>query len=215
MIGGNVSASNDSTAPRATFRASAWDGSGTTTPGEFFTPPTILPSARDLSPIKVSPLFAAAMEDRRCPVCDFYSEDWQSPAPATERVLHFNATQSAILNTVAEALARMYGADEWRVRLTAAVAELARLFLLTEPAMLAMKFHERTARSERGAVSQTPFKAVEVVADPVAPPADQPETVEGELEDGIDSLYDEPGNPDKLYGDSGEKGGLYGDKEKE
>jgi hypothetical protein len=174
-----------------------------------------LTGAENLPPFAVSPLFLDAMRDGRCPHCDLESAVWSTPVPSTERMVNFNAYQTAIINTCAEALARIYGKDEWRLNYPAAIVEVLRLFLLTDPAALAMKWHTRPAKVERGTVTQVDFDAVEVIstpqtsADPVESAA--PEVVAGEIEGGIDDLYDEPADPDKLYGDG--PAGMYDEKD--
>jgi hypothetical protein len=145
--------------------------------------------------IRVSPVFVEAMKSNLCPLCDFVYPDWESPPVTTERTVHFNWVQTALLNTAAIAVARIFNNDEYRQHPGMALAEIVRAFLLTEPAQTAMKTHRRAARTERGALKTADWAEVH--------PA--PEQPEQPAEDASQEMYgDTEGDSGDMYGDTGE-----------
>jgi hypothetical protein len=104
-----------------------------------------------------------------------------------------------MLNTVAEAVARIFNNDEYRKHPGMAMGELMRAFLLTEPAQVAMKAQRVVARTERGAVRKADWAKV------IDDPAPQPEQPEQPTEDASEEMYgDTEGDSGDMYGDTGE-----------
>lgn len=166
-----------------------------------------LPSAADLPPIPVSPLFAEALNDRRCPRCEF-GDIWFSPETVPEATLHLNPTQTAFMWTAGEALARMTGDDAFRVNAGRIITELLRTFLLTPPAMAALKWDERAGQVGRDATTRVTWVETATpppAANPVETVATEPPAVEAEALEPIDPtehLYTESPEVDDLYGEA-------------
>jgi hypothetical protein len=144
--------------------------------------------------IRISPVFVEAMKSNLCPFCDFVYPDWESPPVSAERTVHFNWVQTAMLNTAAIAVARIFNNDEYRQRPGMALAEIVRAFLLTEPAQTAMKTHRRAARTERGLLKTADWADVQPALQPEQPAEDASAEMYGETE----------GDSGDMYGDMGE-----------
>lgn len=189
---------------------------GAPTPLHLTTPEQYTP----VPPI-VSEAFKAAML-RPCPTCAAIAADvWHSSEAVAEKVVHFNDFQTALINTACRAMADLTGNETFLHNPASTIAEMARLFMATDPvAALGVRF-DRPSRIERGKWGEMKAehqRGMAVTVTDAPPSADQnPEVIAGELVestdgsegDGSAALYDEAATGEDLYRES--EGKLYDD----
>lgn len=172
-----------------------------------------VPSLMEISdPKPAQPLYEInehfkAATFRPCMFCALRADgyEWESPIAVDERTLHFNSWQTAIINSGADGLAQLTGNEAFKTNRVAAVTEIVRLFVHTDPVTASGFKLTRLSRIDLGKLKSADYVNV------IKPPADS--TSQNEQPNAANELYSDTAESPEVYPDDENRGGPYSEPE--